>query len=89
MKKFCEPLKEHVMEKVIWKRKKRKLLIDEQQTSCENAKKLIYFFKKVEDNMLKIIIIVKIGTIVVIHGNIEALHTTYLIESKLYLTKFS
>ena len=42
--------------------------------------KFVTFVKKgLKINMLKIKIILKLGTIVIIQGNIEVLHTAYII----------
>ena len=46
MKKFCELLREHVMKRINFKKKKMKLLKKEQQKSYENAK-IYYICKKI------------------------------------------
>ena len=46
MKKFCESLREHVMNIINFKKKKMKLLTNKQQESYEMEKSVIFFLKK-------------------------------------------
>ena len=64
-----------------------KSVTNEQQTPCQNAK--IYICKgKFEDKHAKDRKnIVKLGTIVVMQGNIEVLHIAYVLSSVVYLKK--
>ena len=83
IKKFCKYLRERTMkikkkkEKIL-KIKKMKLLTNQQQISHWHAK-FCYIPKKIKINMLKIKIIVTLGTIVIIQVNIEMLHIEYVI----------
>ena len=54
-----------------------KSLTKEQQKSYENAKICYTSNKKLEDKKIKNI--VRLGTIVIIQGNIEVLHISYII----------
>ena len=49
MKKICESLREHTMEIIIFKKKKRKLLTNEQQKSYKNEKNCYLCKEKFED----------------------------------------
>ena len=46
MKKFCESLREHAMEKINFKKKKIKLSINERQKSNQTAK-ACYIYKEI------------------------------------------
>ena len=46
IKNFCEPLREHTMKIINFKKKKIKLLTKEQQESYENVK-ICYIYKKI------------------------------------------
>ena len=53
MKIFCEPLTEHTIKMIKFKKKKMKLLTNKQQESYENAKNAISVKKNLKINMLK------------------------------------
>ena len=71
MKKLFEPLSEHKMEIINFKKKKMKPLTNEQQKSYKIVKFVLFGKKNLKINMLKINNIVRIGTIFIIQENIE------------------
>ena len=81
MKTFCEFLREHTME-IINVKKKKNEVINKQTNSRNHTKrpKFVIFVKKdLKINVLKIKTIVKSEIIVIIPGNIEVAHITYVI----------
>ena len=84
MKKFCESLRDYAMEVISFKKKKISLLKKTtkktQKKSDENAKIWYIWKKNLEINMLKIKIIIKLGTITIIQGNIEMLHLAHIFK---------
>ena len=78
MKKFCESLKEHAIEKIDFKKKKMKLLTKELHTSNENGKS-VFADKTLKTNTWEIKNIVKLEVIVIMQGNIEVLSIAYVI----------
>ena len=79
MKKFCESLREHAMEIINFTKKKMKSLTNEQQKSYQNVKICYICKERFEDKRAKDKSIVKLGTIVIMQGNIETLCTAYVI----------
>ena len=79
MKKFCESLREHIMEIIIFLKKEMNSSTNKQQKSCQNAKIVVFIKKNLKIDMLKIKNILKLGTIAIILGNIEVLHIAYII----------
>ena len=79
MKKFCESLREHIMEIIIFLKKEMNSSKNKQQKSCQNAKIVVFIKKNLKIDMLKIKNILKLGTIAIILGNIEVLHIAYII----------
>ena len=80
MKKFYESLREHAMYIINFKKKKKmKSVTNEQQTPYQNAKISICKGKFEDKHAKDKKNIVKLGTIVVIQGNIEVLHIAYVI----------
>ena len=79
MKKFCESLREHTMEIIIFLKKEMNSSTNKQQKSCQNAKIVVFIKKNLKIDMLKIKNILKLGTIAIILGNIEVLHIAYII----------
>ena len=71
MKKLFEPLSEHKMEIINFKKKKMKPLTNEQQKSYQIVTFVLFGKKNLKINMLKINNIVRIGTIFIIQENIE------------------
>ena len=53
VKKFCESLREHAMERINFEKKKMKLLAKEQQTSYENTKICCICKEKIENKYMK------------------------------------
>ena len=53
MKKFCEPLRQHAIKIINFKKKKVKLLIKERQESYKNAKICYICKRKFENRCLK------------------------------------
>ena len=70
MKKFCEFLREHAMEIIIFKKKKMKLLTKELLELYKNAK-ICYICKEKCENKYLIIVIIQ--------GDIEVLRIVYVI----------
>ena len=66
MKNFWESLREHAMRIINFKNKKMKLLTNEQQKSYQNPKICYICKENLKINMLKIKIVVKLRTIVII-----------------------
>ena len=79
MKKFCESLREHIMEIIIFLKKEMNSSTNKQQKSCQNAKIVVFIKKNLKIDMLKIKNILKLGTIAIILGSIEVLHIAYII----------
>ena len=79
MKKFCESLREHIMEIIIFLKKEMNSSTNKQQKSCQNAKIVVFIKKNLKIDMLKIKNILKLGTIAIILGDIEVLHIAYII----------
>ena len=79
MKTFFESFREHAMKIINFKKKTMKLLTNEQQKLHENTKICYICKKNLKINMLKIKNIVKLGTIVIIHVNIDVLRIAYVI----------
>ena len=79
MKKFCESLREHIMEIIIFLKKEMNSSTNKQQKSCQNAKIVVFIKKNLKIDMLKIKNILKLGTIAIILGNIEVLRIAYII----------
>ena len=80
-KKFCESLREHTMEIINFKKKKKMLLTEEEHESYENVKSIKFAKNNLKINMLKIrkTKIVHLGTTVIIQINLELMHTAYAI----------
>ena len=80
-KKFCESLREHTMEIINFKKKKKMLLTEEEHESYENVKSIKFAENNLKINMLKIrkTKIVHLGTTVIIQINLELMHTAYAI----------
>ena len=74
MKNFCESLREHGDN---FKKKKMKLLKTKSRNHMKIQKFVILVKKNFNIKMLKIKIIVKFGTMVIIQGNIEVLHMVF------------
>ena len=54
MKKFCESLREHIMEIIIFLKKEMNSSTNKQQKSCQNAKIVVFIKKNLKIDMLKI-----------------------------------
>ena len=80
MKKFYE-IREHTMEIINFKKKKKKknLLTNKKQKHMKTQKFVIFVKRNLKISMPKKKIIVKLGPIVIIQGNIEVLHIAYAI----------
>ena len=87
IKKFCESLIEHTMEKINLKKKKMNLLTKEQQESYENFATFVE--KSLKINMLKVKTITKLEIVIIIQVNIEVMHIAYEVRNIVYLKKFS
>ena len=79
-KKFCEFLRKHAVEIISFKKKIIKSLTKkEQQKSYQNAKNLFFIFFKKKLKIIMPKIKIRLGTIVIIQGNVEVLHIAYVI----------
>ena len=79
MKTFCEPLKEHAMKIINFIKKKMNEVINKRTASYENAKKCHICEENLTINILKMKIIKKLETMVIIQGNIEVPYIPYVI----------
>ena len=78
MKKNCESLRRHVMNRQT--NKQKELLTNKQMELYKNAKKFTTFGKNIlKTNILKMQNVVKIEIIVIIQVNTEALHIVHVI----------
>ena len=80
IKKFCEYLRDNATKMINFKKKNIQVIKLTNSRNHIKSQNIVIFVKKsLKKNLLKIKNIVRLGTIVIVQGNIEILHIAYVL----------